>query len=824
MPRYFQELRVASRQLRKTPGFTATVVITLAIGIGATTAIFSLIEGILMRPLPFRDPERLVLLGDHIGEGAHTPVTAREIGTYSNLTSAFSSMGGYIATSFELSGGATPEQANAARFTSGVFSTLGVEPIAGRVFTQKEEDSHLPLAVISYSLWLTRYHLAPDVVGSTIRLDRNAYSIIGVMPRSFDFPLENGRLEHTQLWVPMSFTKDELSEESAGYWGYNIVARLKGGVTLTQAAQDADRVAQQIMRNLPPSQSSIHIRGDVIPLLEYDVSEVRPLLRALFLAVSIVLLIACANVAGLLMVRAYRRRTEYAVRLALGAGSTAIIRQSVLEGLIVGTTAGVLGLALATLAIQAALDLLPESMPRIESVTIDAGVAAFAIIVALATGILCSLAPALAALRANLTETLKENPRTATGSGSLSWLRSTLVVSEIAVALILLTAAGGFLRSFEKMQAVEPGFRPDHLVVGGYQLPVAQYSTNTSAQAFHHSVVSLLLSKPGVTAASISNFVPATGLTGGSAYTLEGESVASWKFRLALFTTTYGDFFPTMGIPLVEGRYFTADDRANSPLVIIVNQSMAKHCWPGQNAIGKRLHAGGPTKPLPWATVIGVVANAKTGSLDEPADDQWYTPIEQPAILGGSPAGDQLTEPVSGWISFRSALPTDQMIQTLRSAVASIDPMLALQPVQPMTDIVASTEAPRKFNTDLIVTFAISGLLLSVTGLYALVAFSVSTRTNEIAIRMALGSQRARIARLILISAMRLALLGCLLGVIGSVAVSRIVSSFLFQVSATDPAIYMVGVLIMMAVALIATGVPAIRAALANPLDALRSN
>ena len=255
-----------------------------------------------------------------------------------------------------------------------------------------------------------------------------------------------------------------------------------------------------------------------------------------------------------------------------------------------------------------------------------------------------------------------------------------------------------------------------------------------------------------------------------------------------------------------------------------MNQSMAKHCWPGQNAIGKRLHAGGPTKPLPWATVIGVVANAKTGSLDEPADDQWYTPIEQPAILGGSPAGDQLTEPVSGWISFRSALPTDQMIQTLRSAVASIDPMLALQPVQPMTDIVASTEAPRKFNTDLIVTFAISGLLLSVTGLYALVAFSVSTRTNEIAIRMALGSQRARIARLILISAMRLALLGCLLGVIGSVAVSRIVSSFLFQVSATDPAIYMVGVLIMMAVALIATGVPAIRAALANPLDALRSN
>ncbi len=461
----FQELRVASRQLRKTPGFTATVILTLAIGIGATTAIFSLIEGILLRPLPFRDPGRLVLMGDHIGEGAHTPVTAREIGTYSSSTNAFSSMGGYIVTTFELSDGATPEQANAARFTSGVFPTLGVEPVAGRVFTQKEEDDRLPVAVISYSLWRTRYHLAPDVVGTLIQLDRKAYTIIGVMPHSFDFPLENGRLEHTQVWVPMSFTNDELSEESAGFWGYNIVARLKDGVTTAQAAHDADRVAQQIMRNLPPSQSAIHLRGDVIPLLEYDVAEVRPLLKTLFLAVSIVLLIACANVAGLLLVRAFRRRSEYAVRLALGAGSGVIVRQSVLEGLLVGATAGALGLGLAAVAIRTALDLLPESMPRIESVKIDTGVAAFAILVALVTGILCSLAPAVAALRTNLTETLKENARTSTGSGSLSWLRSALVVSEIAVALILLTTAGAFLRSFEKMRAVDPGFRPDHLVI-----------------------------------------------------------------------------------------------------------------------------------------------------------------------------------------------------------------------------------------------------------------------------------------------------------------------------------------------------------------------
>ena len=297
-----QDLRFAFRQLRKAPGFTLTVVLTLALGIGATTAIFSLVEGILLRPLPFSDPDRLVLLGDHLGRtAANTPVTAREIGTYSNATSAFSSLGGYTTTSYELSGGATPEEVNAARFTAGVFPTLGVRPILGRVFTQQEEDAHQPLAVISYALWLNRYHRDPHVLGSSIVLDRKAYSIIGVMPRSFEFPLQTGHLNQAQLWVPMSLTPDELSDQHAGFWGYHMVARLKDGVTLSQAAQDADRVAKQIMRDFPAGMSAIHIRGDVTPLREYAVADVRPLLRTLFLAVSIVLLIACVNVAGLLL-------------------------------------------------------------------------------------------------------------------------------------------------------------------------------------------------------------------------------------------------------------------------------------------------------------------------------------------------------------------------------------------------------------------------------------------------------------------------------------------------------------------------------------------
>jgi putative ABC transport system permease protein len=825
MYRLTQNFRLAFRQLGKTPGFTLTVVLTLALGIGATTAIFSLVEGILLRPLPFSNPDRLVLLGDHLGGGQNTPVTAREIGIYSNATSAFSSMGGYAATSYELSGsaasGATSEEVRAARFNAGVFPTLGVLPVLGRVFTQPEEDAHQPLTVISYGLWLTRYQRDPRVLGSTIDLDRRPYTIIGVMPRSFAFPLEDGQLDQVQLWVPMSLTPDELADQSAGFWGYQMVARLKDGVTFSQAAQDADRVAQQVMRSFPVNMSAIRIQGDITRLMEYAVADVRPLLRTLFFAVSIVLLIACVNVAGLLLVRAIRRRREYAVRLALGARASAIIRESVCEGLLLSFAGGLLGLAFAAAAIRTALHLLPESMPRVDSISINGIVVGFALLLAFATGALCSLAPAFAALRTNLTESLKEGVRTGTGASSHAWLRSTLVVSEIAIALVLLTISGAFLRSFQKMRAVDPGFRPDNVLVASYQLPLNQYNTQTSAEAFNRAVVDRLAGKPGIVAAGITNILPASGLYGGVGYTIEGAPVDTWKLKFAMFAITYGDYFRAMSIPLLDGRYFTTDDRSDSSLVVIVGQSMAEHSWPGQRAVGKRMHVGNPQKGLPWATVVGVVADTKVGSPDEPSKDQLYLSAEQPAILFGSDASDHpiLT---SGYITLRSALPPEHMTQTLRATVAEVDPLLALQQMQPMSAVISNVEAPRRFNTDLITAFAAGALLLAITGIYAVVAFSVSLRTQEIAIRMALGAQRNRIARLVLISGAKMALIGCGLGVLGSLAISRMVSSFLFNVSATDPLVYLAAALTMMLMALAASALPAMRAASADPIDALR--
>jgi putative ABC transport system permease protein len=562
----------------------------------------------------------------------------------------------------------------------------------------------------------------------------------------------------------------------------------------------------------------------VTPLLETAVAEVRPLLRTLFLAVAIVLLIACVNVAGLLLVRAIRRRREYAVRLALGARSGAILRESVCEGLILSVAGGLFGLGLAAGTIRVALRLLPKSMPRVESISMDGTVVAFALVLALATGILCSFAPAFAAIRTNLTESLKEGARTGSGASSHARLRSALVVAEIAVALVLLTVAGAFLRSFQKMRAVDPGFRPDHVLVAEYQLPFRQYPTNESVDNFNRAVVDRLSKEPGVVAVGMTTGLPASDSWAGAGYTIEGVPAASWKLKFAMFATVYGDYFRALNIQLLDGRFFTMDDRSNTMPVVIVNETMAKHAWPGQRAVGKRMHAGNPKRPYPWATVIGVVADTKVGARDQPGNEQFYSAAQQAATLYGAAAAGSRSAAAYGYITLRSTLPPEQMAQTLRSAVAEADPLLPLQQVQSMDEVISNVEAPRRFNTVLITAFAIGALLLAITGIYAVVAFSVSLRTQEIAIRMALGAQRAGIARLVLVSGARLALLGCGLGLLASMAVSRLVSAFLFGVSATDPLVYVGAVLTMTVMALLATALPALRAASGDPIDALRSS
>jgi len=526
-----QDVRYALRQLRNSPGFTLTAVLTLAFGIGATTAIFSIVEGVLLRPLPFPDSSRLVVVSDvlagaNITSNGEQGVTIPEILAYQRDTRGFSSLGGYSQTSYELSGSGDPSQVNASRLTASVFQVLSVPPLIGRTFTQQEDQGSQQVAVISYETWNSRFHRDPGILGHKILLDRKPYEIIGVMPRGFEFPLVPGQLNRSQLWVPLSPTADELKTGAAN-WSSSMVGRLKPGVSRAQAGQDAERVAEQIMSNFPAYMTSLHIRAVVRPLSEETVEQARPLVRTLFFAVVVVLFIACANLAGLLLVRVIRRRREIAVRLALGASARAVVRQSLIETMLLSLTGGLLGLALASAALRIGIHYLPETLPRVSSIVLDWHVEAFAILAALLTGLLCGAVPAMAAARTSVNEALKEGGRTGTAGSRHARLRSALVVAEVAVALVLLIASGLLLRSFEKLRAVDLGLRTDHMLTASYGLPHQEYATQAAAEAFNSELLRRLQQLPGVEAVGLTSALPAAGHDCGGGISFASQKVCS---------------------------------------------------------------------------------------------------------------------------------------------------------------------------------------------------------------------------------------------------------------------------------------------------------
>lgn len=823
----FQDLRCALRQLRRSRAFSATVISMLALGIGATTATFSILEGVLLRPLPFPQSDQLVRISDilqgaSLGGNGEAGVTAPDIRNYMRDTRSFESLGGYQPSAYALSGVGEPTRIHGTRMSGGVFPALGVQPFLGRFFTQQEDDHHQQVCLISYSLWHERFHGDRSVLGSKILLDRKPYLIIGVMPRNFEFPLMPGHLNQSQLWVPVSFADEELTT-GASNWGFDMVGRLKRGISPEQAQSDAEHVAQETMRNYPAFMASLRIRAVVHPLHEEVVAASRPLLHMLFLAVSVVLLIACANLAGLLMVRAIRRRRETSVRLALGARTGALLRQSLLESMVLSTSGGLLGLFLAAVALPAAKSFLPETFPRVSGVGVDWTVAAFALSLALFTGTLCGLAPAFAAMRTNVNEALKEGGRTGSAGGGHALLRSSLVVAEIAVALILLAASGLFLRSFEKMRQVDLGFRPDHTLTASYSLP-KQYASQTMVNEFSRELLLRLQQLPGTKAAGFISILPGSGDGGSETFVVDGYTPPKGaNMNLATPFHVYGDSFQALGIPLLRGRYFTPADQADSQLVVIVNDKLAQHYWPEQDPLGKRLRFGTPQMHTPWLTVVGEVAGVKQGSPDEPTREQFYTPPEQvrPDWSSLATASDVFGN--YGTIVLRATMPPEQMENALRSTVSSLDSQLPLTQVQTMDQTVADSEGPRRFNTAVVGAFAGAALLLAALGIYSVIAFSVASRVQEMAIRMALGSQRSGILRLILTSAAKLGAIGCAIGVLGALALSRLLSSFLFGVNASDPAVLSLSVAALLLLALAASAIPASRAAAVNPVEALRS-
>jgi len=822
-------LRIVVRHLLKSPGFTATTVLMLALGIGATTAIFSVVEGVLLRPLPFPHSESLVQLSDilqgaDVGGNGEVGVTAPDIQAYTRDTRSFENLGGYVQADYELSGIGDPAQVNASRLSSGVFPALQVAPLIGRFFTQQEDDNKAKVAILSYSLWQSRLHGDPHVLGTKILLDRKPYEIIGVMPRNFEFPLVPGHLNSSELWIPTSFDRDEITNGAAS-WNFNMVGRLKPGVTPAQAESDAQRVAQETMRNYPAFMASTQIRAVVRSLREETVEQARPLVRILFLAIVVVLLIACANLAGLLLVRAIRRRREIAVRLALGARTSVLLREAILESLVLSTTGGLLGLELAAMTLRVGVSWLPETLPRVNEIGLDWPVVVFAITLAVLTGIVCGLAPAFAALRTSVNETLKEGGRTGTAGGGHSRLRSVLVVGEIAIALALLAASGLLLRSFEKMRAVDLGFRPDHVLTASYSLPQKQYATQAAVDEFNHELIRCLRQLPGVKFAGLTSFLPASGGNSNTVFDAEGYVAPKGAaMDLATKVTVEGDYLQSIGVPLLSGRYFTSSDTAETQLVAIVNHKLAEHCWPGSDPVGKRLRLGLQEPKIPWLTVVGEVADVKEASPDVPSKEQYYLLVGQYEKSIGPFATPTDINGNGGYIAIRTATEPEQIANVLRATVRFIDPQLPLSQVQSMERAVSESEAPRRFNTILISAFALAAVLLAALGIYSVMAFSAALRVREMAIRLALGSQRSGILGLIFGSAAKLAIAGCAIGLVGAAAASRLLRSFLFGVSPLDPVVLTLAAACVLVLALAASFLPARRAATIDPMQALRAD
>ena len=829
MQKLLSDLRFAIRQLTKSPGFAITAVLMLAFGIGATTAIFSVVEAVMLRPLPFPESGRLVVLADRlagvsVGGDAGVGVTVPDIRAYTRETHGFSALGAYQGAAYELSGTGEPAQVNGTRMTTGVFSALAVNPLMGRVFTADEDEHSQQVTVLSYATWVSRFHRDPQILGAKILLDRKPYIVIGVMPRNFEFPLNPGQLNRSELWVPMSFRPDELVPAAGANWSYQTVGRLKPGVSAKQAESDAEVVAQEIMRSYPPMMANLHISSVVRPLQLNTTEQAGPLLRTLFLAVAVVLLIACVNLAGLMLVRAIRQQREVALRLALGASSFALLRQAILESLVLSVSGGILGLILAAVALRVSKSMLPESLPRINEIGLNWNVVGFALLLGIITGLVCGLVPAFAAMRNNMNANLKEGGRAGSEGGGHALLRSTLVVVEIATALVLLTSSFLLLRSFENMRSVNLGYQPDHMTTAAYSLPQKQYEKQSQVDEFNRELLRRLNALPGVTATGLTSVLPAGGNNNNQTFVVEGYTPPKGAdMNLATVTQTIGDFFPAMGTPLLRGRFFTDADRHGAQLVTIVNHGMAQHFWPGQDPIGKRMRIGTPEMQTPWMTVVGEVADVKLASPDQPANMQYYQPLDQlEDTLGAlaNPATD--VNGNGGYIAVRSSLPPEQIENALQSVVRSIDPLLPLTQVQTMEQAVSVSEAPRRFNTVLIGSFAFAAVLLAVLGIYSVISFSVASRVQEMAIRMALGSQRGSIVRLVLGSGARLAIIGCVIGLAGAVAASKLLQSLLFNVSPFDPVALSVAAVGVLLLAVAASALPALRAASIDPMRALR--
>jgi predicted permease len=813
-----QDIHYAFRMMRKSPGFTAVAVLTLALGIGANTAIFTIVDAVLLRPLPFKDPSKLVMLNESLKSLGYpeVPASPPDIAVIERTQRSFTSLGAFQNKDFDFSGGGEPERVTAASVSASIFPMLGVQPLLGRTYTEQEDKPGTHVAVLSYGLWQHRYAGRANIVGQIIDLDRIPYTVIGVMPKNFQFPLPGPKHnnEPAELWVPRAFTPDELQGWGDGY-NNGVLARLKPGVTFNQAQADAALVTAEIKRVYPPAMVKIFNGATpaigLTPLHQAVAGPVETLLLVLMAAVGLVLLIACANVATLLLSRAASRSKEIAIRTALGASRMVLIRQMFTESFVLALAGGALGILIAFWGTSGLLSLVPSSLALPHSASLGGWVLAFVATVSCLTAVVFGIAPAFQVSSVHLQGSLQESGRSGTPSRAHHRLQGIFVAAEFAVAMILLIGAGLLIRSFSKLLETNPGFRPDHVLTMSVPLPFDAYPKAPEVRQFYEQAIERIASLPGVKSVAASNDLPLDSADN------EVLQVEGRRDSAPIMTVTWalGDYFSTMGIPLIEGRFFTPEDRIGSQPVAVINEETAKLLWPGENALGKRL---GHPFPNMMRTIVGIVGDVNDGPLGSKPGPHFYLPYLQ--------LPDDYIEYGNLIIPLNLALRTSTDPASLTSAVVaqihSLDPQLAVAKIRTMEQGMASSIAAPKFNTFVLGLFAFLALFLATIGIYGVLAYAVAQQTHEIGIRMALGAQRRDVMQLILVQGARLALVGVAIGLLAAFGLTRLMSSLLYGISASDPLTFAAVAIVLVAVALLACYIPAHRAMRVDPMVALR--
>jgi len=803
LERVWQDVRFGARAMVRKPGVAVTALLMLALGTGANTAIFSVVSTVLLRPLPYKDADRLVMVwGNNRQRGFDTDQVSRlDFLDWRSQSHVFEEMAASTDAMYTLTGSGEPTPIIAYQFSANYFHVLGVTPLVGRTFLPEEEQpgkNHV--VVLGYRLWRSHFGADTGIVGKTIRLDGAPYTVIGVMPKGVQYP------QSTELWTPLIIPREAVNDRSYSF--LRIIARLKNGITTQQAQREMNLLAERLAHEYPKTNKE-EATTKIISLRQTITGDIRPALLVLLCAVGFVLLIACANIANLLLVEAVGRQKEVAVRTALGASNSRLVRQFLTESVVLGLAGGLIGLLLALLCSRALVAMFPPtianlSIPHVEEIPIDAWVLAFTLALSLLTGVIFGLVPALQAVRIETSESLKRSERGMAGGLAGHRLRNALVVAEVALSLVLLAAAGLAVKSFAYLLGGDLGFNPQNVLTMRLLLPDYKYHTEAKQLALSGQVLSRIESLPGVESAGTVTFVPLSGWWGTRGVTLVGQLASSQ--RLPVWSSVSRDYFRALGIPLISGRSFIDDDTRNSTPVAVISKTLARQLLPNQDPVGKRVNVDGLKAPV---EIVGVVGDVHQLGLTSEIKEEIYLPFSQaPAPLM--------------CFAIRTGSDPARLARAAEGAVWAVDKDQAVSFVMSMHELASESLAPQRIIAILLVIFAAMALLMAAVGIYGVISFSAAQRTHEFGVRVALGAGSADVLRLVVGQGLGAVGLGLVIGLIATFALTRFLSSILFGVRPSDPLILAIVSIVLAGAAVVASCVPARRAMKADPMAALR--